>query len=274
MSPGVPDATLDPDRYRDHLGVAPAAVAEPSRDALASLQAAHVTTVPFENLAIVGDPATDGDDGPGVDLALPHLFAKVVERGRGGYCFELNGLFGWLLAELGFDVTRVPGRVLGDDGEAALAANHHPLVVALDRRVLVDVGTGVPQPREPVPLDGEAVTDAAGVGWRVDASDRPDATYRLAMRPRPDADWETRYVFDDEPWALADFASANDHLQTSPDSPFTGSALAALSTDSGYRKLSGGTLTVVDGDDRTERSVPAAETAAVLGDAFGLDPVA
>ena len=76
----------------------------PDGELLKKLQFAHCTTVPYENLDIIrGIPLSlDPDD----------LYDKVVTRGKGGFCFELNGIFGWLLRRLGYEVTDVAARYL------------------------------------------------------------------------------------------------------------------------------------------------------------------
>ena len=74
-----------------------------TRDTLRALHLAHVLTVPFENL--------DNFLGRPVSLEPGDLFAKIVTAQRGGYCFELNGLFSLLLEAMGFSVTRLIARV-------------------------------------------------------------------------------------------------------------------------------------------------------------------
>ena len=66
---------------------------------------AHLVTVPFENLDVY--------HRRGVSTDVVASYAKVVEARRGGWCFELNGLFGWLLGRLGYDVDRVSCQVWG-----------------------------------------------------------------------------------------------------------------------------------------------------------------
>ncbi|PSQ44043.1 arylamine N-acetyltransferase, partial [Halobacteriales archaeon SW_5_68_122] len=184
---------MDRDRYLDRLGLDAADARPPTRETLARLQSAHVRTVPFETLAVTGPPFAD-TDGEGVVLEVPALYEKLVERERGGFCYELNGLFGWLLAELGFDVDRVAAAVVGDDGSPRPPANHHALVVVLDEPYLVDVGLGLPKVRKPVPVGGRAGPDPVGVEWRTVESDRPDADYAARART-PGEGWEDRYLF-------------------------------------------------------------------------------
>ncbi|HMB49365.1 MAG TPA: arylamine N-acetyltransferase [Natronoarchaeum rubrum] len=266
---------MDPADYLDRIGVDPAGVdlgtvasGGADRETLERLQRAHVTSVPFETLAVAGDPFGERD-GEGVSRAYPDLYEKLVERERGGFCYELNGLFGWLLAELGYDPDRVAAMVLGDDGPLP-PANHLAHVVDLDRRYLVDAGLGVPSMRRPLPLDGETRTDAAGVDWRVVESDRPDADFLTRFREPGDESWSDRYVFRDRHREREYFAATCEYLATAPESPFTDEPVVARSTDRGYAKLSPDSLTrVVDGEER-ERSVDPEEWHDLLASEFGI----
>lgn len=279
-SPGSDTPTADAARYLRRMGVDPAEADDPvdlladgpTLSALGRLVRAHLYSVPFETLWINGSPCDD-ENGPGLDLSLAHLYEKLVERGYGGYCFELNGLFTWLLRTIGYDAERAAGMVLSDSGSPS-PANHHGIVVTLDRQYLVDVGTGVPNPRRPVPLDGSTVTDERGVTWRVVDSDRPDCRSRLEYRgdpDQPDQSWQTRYVLNTEPRRLRYFEATCDYLARAPESPFVGDPVVFDRTPDGYRELSAKTLTVVAGGERTETPVAPEEWEEVLEEAFGIN---
>lgn len=258
---------MDSSAYLARLGLS--SVGDCSLESLESLQRAHVCHVPFENLAIVGDPI-GGDGGEGVSLDLPALYEKIVGRERGGFCFELNGLFGWLLADLGFDSERLAARVLSDDGTARPPANHHTHVVTLDRRYIVDVGLGVPPMRRPLPMDGTPTTDEAGITWRVVESDRPDADYLTQVR-RPGAEsWADRYVFRDVPRDLRFFEATCEYLATAPESTFTGDPVVSIGTPDGYAKLTRETLTTLADGETTEHAVADADWHDTLRETFGL----
>ncbi|WP_254839192.1 arylamine N-acetyltransferase family protein [Natronomonas marina] len=269
---------MDPDRYLARLGLDPEAAWPPTRETLARLQSAHVTTVPFETLSITGPPHAAAD-GEGVTLSVPALYEKLVERERGGFCYELNGLFGWLLDELGFEVDRLAAAVLGDDGDPRPPANHHALRVTLDEPYLVDVGLGVPKVREPVPIGGRAAPDAVGVEWRTVGSDRPDADYVAQAREPSDATsesaatddgWSDRYLFTTAPRDLDHFTATCEYLTAAPESPFTGEPSVNVGTERGHRRLTTDSLVeVVDGEE-TERPVAPDEWLDVLEREFGV----
>lgn len=109
--------------------------ARPDRATLTALMQAHLAAFPFENLDVqLGTP---------VSLDPDTIFDKLVTRRRGGWCFEQNGLFGRVLAALGYDVRRISAGVMRQViGEASLG-NHLALLVRLEDRLwLVDVGFG------------------------------------------------------------------------------------------------------------------------------------
>ncbi|PSQ95181.1 MAG: arylamine N-acetyltransferase [Bacteroidetes bacterium SW_9_63_38] len=257
---------MDTAAYLARIGLSPASVDAPTVRTLRRLQRAHVTTVPFENLSIVGRPPSP-DDAPGVDLSPAALYEKIVEHERGGYCFELNGLFRDLMVALGYEVDRLAARVTS---ALQTPANHHVLRVHLDEPLIVDVGTGPPMLRRPLPLDGSSRTDEAGVVWRVVASERSDTDYCAEVRPPDASEWSARHVFTATPRPHSYFDAANEYLQSAPESPFTGDPLVALSTDDGCRRLAGETLTHVQGSNTTECPVPDAERADVSSRFFGL----
>src|SRR6267378_8247006 len=114
------------DRINYHGSLAPTAAV------LRVLQVAHLLTVPFENLSIhAAQPIVLEDDA---------LFTKIVEKRRGGFCYEANGLFAGLLRELGFDVAMLSAEVANSGGEFGPDFDHMALMVQLERRWLVDVG--------------------------------------------------------------------------------------------------------------------------------------
>src|SRR6267142_3850477 len=105
-----------------------------SAETLRLLQVAHLRTVPFENLSIhSGEPILLNDEA---------LFEKIVRRRRGGFCYELNGLFAALLRGLGFEVAMLSAQVANSEGVFGPDFDHMTLVVTLRETWLVDVGFG------------------------------------------------------------------------------------------------------------------------------------
>ena len=129
-------------RYLERIGFSGTPAADLAT--LAELHRRHVETIPWECLdAFAGRPTTRD---PG------RAFDKIVGQGRGGWCYEMNGLFAWILEGLGFEVTRLAAGVMRDVmGDDAAIGNHLLLVVRLDRDYLADVGLGSGL-IEPIPL--------------------------------------------------------------------------------------------------------------------------
>jgi N-hydroxyarylamine O-acetyltransferase len=121
---------VDVDAYLARIGYTGAR--EPGERVLAELHRAHMLAVPFENL----------DIHLGVENVLDpeHVFDKIVTRRRGGWCYELNGLFALLLEALGFEVTRYSAAVVVSEPTPDFV--HLTLRVDLDRPWLADVGFG------------------------------------------------------------------------------------------------------------------------------------
>ncbi len=259
------DPALPAEPYLERIGVSPNSVGRPDLATLERLQRAHVTTVPFETLAITGPPFDD-DGGEGIDLAVAALYEKIVSRERGGFCFELNGAFGWLLAALGFDVTRVAARMVG---AIELPANHHPLVVTLDEPYLVDVGMGSPMLRAPLALGEAAAPDDAGVAWRLVDSDRPDAEYLLRYR-EPEAAWEDRYVFETTPRELPYFTATCEYLATAPESGFTGDPTVTMAIDDGWLRLTPETFSRTRVGETIECDIDQTAYRGLLEEKFGI----
>jgi N-hydroxyarylamine O-acetyltransferase len=260
-SPTTTDALTETEAaaYLRRLGV-PAPEA-PTLPALASLHRAHLLTVPFENLDIgLGRP---------IRLDRASLVSKIVDHGRGGYCYELNGVFALLLRHLGYAVDLVSARVATADGGLTDEYDHLALVVTspeLPEPVLADVGFGEGFV-EPLPLrDGFERRER---GLTVGVARRGDL---WASRERRDGeDWRDRFVFAPTPHPLDDFAERNEWQQTSPDSHFTRSRLASMLTPTGRVTLSGNRLVTTTQGRRDELELEDGEAVLeALADHFGI----
>ncbi|WP_219416642.1 arylamine N-acetyltransferase family protein [Pseudonocardia nigra] len=214
----------------------------PTAAALAALQGAHVTAVPFENYDI--------HRGVPISLDLSDHQDKIVGRGRGGFCYELNGLFAALLRELGFGVTLVSAFSLGDDGARGPDFDHLRLLVDTDDgRMIADVGNGARWKR-PVPL-------RSGVHGNVQV--HRDGDLWWTSEQRPDGRWERGWAWTTQPRELAEFTERCRYQEHDPASHFVTRRLAVLATGSGRLSLLNGVLTEIDGDTRTDRPVDAGE---------------
>ena len=149
---------------------------------------------------------------------------KLVERRRGGWCFELNGAFGWLLRELGYDVDYVSCQVYGPDGWGP-PLDHCALVVHLDgERWFVDVGFG-DCCMVPVPIvGGEHAAVPRDVRFALDG-----ASFRMEERGL-DGAWTDSLKGTFEARTLADFTPRSEFLQTEPGLSWTERRFATRAT--------------------------------------------
>ncbi len=141
----------DIDAYLARIGIAEPK--EPTSEFLDELIYAHQTHVPFDNLDV-------SEKGLNPSLAIDDLFDKIVVRKRGGYCFELNALFGALLKALGFSVVPCMARVLLRPIPYPLISHRANFVDIDGKRYLADVGFGGPQATfAPLVEDGATRTE-------------------------------------------------------------------------------------------------------------------
>lgn len=254
---------MDVERYLGRIGMErPTA---PSAQVLRMLHRAHMLCVPFESY--------DCAFGRPVTTDVESIFSKIVERRRGGFCFELNGLFAWLLGELGFPVTLLSARpyIVGKEDEAEPEFAHLALLVEADgRRWLGDVGYGdgflepllLDQPRDQVRENGRAyriVPGAEREPWR-----------QLQLYGGDDAEG---YLFSLVPRRLGDFEEMCRYYSTSADSSFVRTALCSMATETGRLTLAGRRrLIVTEHGVRTERDVvDASDERNILSEQFGID---
>lgn len=187
---------------------------------LGMLHRKHLQTVPFENLDI--------GIGRKIELNLEKLEKKIVSNMRGGFCYELNGLFYALLKEIGFEVRMISAKVYGDK-KIGQEFDHMALVVSLDEDWLVDVGFG-DSFLEPIRIELEIKQKGPG-GYFVIREQ--DATYLRLEASKDDLDYEPKYLFSLAKRQLKDFAGMCNYHQTSAESSFTREHICTLATDKG-----------------------------------------
>ncbi len=205
----------------------------PTLHALRRVHRAHIAAMPYENLDIqLGRP---------IRLDVDSLFAKLVEGGRGGYCYEHNGTLAHALEAMGFDVRRVRGGVRREvDGDEAWW-NHMPLVVRFGNgsEYLADAGIGTGF-RDPLPIrNGNYRVGAFNYSlWSLGGDE-----WRCAIDPRV-----ANLTFD---FALAargaeEFAPRCEELSTAPESPFVKTLTVQNPSETDMFVLRSRTLTVYD----------------------------
>lgn len=256
MSGPARAAGFDRARYLDRIGAA--TPVRPDLAALGALTRAHLAHVAFENL--------DVQLGREPPVAVDAIFAKVVGQGRGGWCFELNTLFGALLADLGYSVTRLKADVRRGGEVPDRPGNHLCLRVDLDRPYLVDVGFGgsLTAPlaiAAGAAVDGPYAIDLAHVGddrWAFDEKVGDGTAFGFDFSTGP-AD---ENVLDAMRRALA----------REDWSPFVQNLVVQLRRDDAHWSLRGRVLTQLTRAGKATRSLGSAEEMAAVGrDIFGME---
>lgn len=227
-------------------------------DTLVALHRHHLLAVPYENLDI--------HLGHTLKLDLPHIFEKIVQQRRGGWCYEMNGLFAWALSEIGFDVqmlgSRVGGVAQGGDGDL----DHLILLVTLEGAPwLLDVGFGNGL-LEPIPL---RVGEYQQGFLRYQLTEEAEAE-RWFFHNQPHGG--LGFGFTLEPRQYAGFARRCHELQTLPESGFVRATVCHRHTGSAVHTLRGAVLREVTAHGVVERIVEHFEDyAQVLLGHFDLD---
>ena len=180
-----------------------------SRDTLRELQSLHLQHIPYENLDIL--------NGRLLSLEPDDLYNKMILHRRGGYCFELNGLYKELLASMGYQVTQYAGRYLNKPGLGRLR-KHRVLVVDIDAtRFITDVGYRSEQPRCPLELKTDVVQTDGVSDYKL----RMDPFYGwVIMQKEEGKEWRDIYAFTEEPQLDMDFIMPSFYCERHPDSPF------------------------------------------------------
>lgn len=205
----------------------------PTLHALRRIHRAHVGAIPYENLDIqLGRP---------IRLDTDSLFAKLVDGGRGGYCYEHNGTLAHALEAMGFDVRRVLGGVARETEGEGNWWNHMPLIVRFPNgdEYLADsgIGTGF---RDPLPIrNGSYRIGAFNFGvWELG-----EGEWRCSIDPRV-----TNLTFDFTLPArdVTEFEAKCTELSTAPDSPFVKTLTVQSPGENDIWVLRARTLTVYD----------------------------
>lgn len=233
---------------------------EPSVATLASLQEKHVLSVPFENL--------DVQLGRRLSTRVEDAYEKIVIGARGGWCYEQNGLFGWALSELGFDVTRISASVMRDQRGEASTASHLCLIVKCpesNTKYLADVGFGGSMIRPIALTESQHKQSPFALGL-----DRPDGHYWRFWENLGDG--KVTFDFTEEAACERSLAEKSTFLQTDSSSNFVMNLVAQQRTRDQHRMLRGRVFSVAKPGARESRILDSPEAlVAILASEFRLD---
>ena len=228
-------------------------------DTLRKLQLAHLLAVPFENLDIHWKHP--------IRLDTDLFFKKIVDKKRGGFCYELNGLFNELLRSIGFTTRLVSARVFNNEVHGP-EFDHAAIIATVgDHEYLVDVGFGAFTAEPLCFVLGEKQQDANGIFVIRKFDDNYIEVARL-----DESEWKSEYIFADIARELRDFSEMCDFQQYSPESHFTKGKLCSIMTESGRKTLTEKSFLVTVHGKKVETPVNTeAEFYSLLASEFGIE---
>ncbi|CAB3768182.1 acetyltransferase [Burkholderia sp. MSh2] len=243
-------------QYFERIGFAPSSRADIAT--VAEMMRRQLFSVPFENL--------DVQDKKIVSLVPEDIVEKILQRNRGGYCYEVNGIFAMALQALGLTYQFVAARPMFY--AVKRPRTHMAIVLTLNGESwLCDLGFGSYGIRAPLRLDA------------IDVEVRQDAdTFMLSkiserdylLKALVDGQWANQYAFDLSPQEWIDFAPANYMNSTHPDAIFVQKMLVILHNESGRKVLIGDTLKTVRNGQTEQRVISTEDRRSILSREFGL----
>ena len=267
----------DADAYLERIGIGRRA--DPDRAFLDSLIYAHQTHIPFEDLDCWKYKKP-------ISLEIPALFDKIVVKKRGGFCFELNRLFGQALNDLGFRAYTVFCRILYLKDELPPCTHCANIVYLEGRPYFCDVGFGGPQPPYAVPVtdEPEAVHGDSGIQRASAAAHSDPGTLANVFRTRRIDDiWftlsrtnakgeeEDILQFSLIPQTPQEFIPACRFCSEGRDAVFAKTLMAGLLTENGSLNITDNVFTEREGCDISRTVLETwEEQAAVLREKFGI----
>ncbi|MEO0470335.1 MAG: arylamine N-acetyltransferase [Bacteroidota bacterium] len=188
---------------------------------LKKLQQLHLSHIPFENLDIHYENK--------IELDLEKIFEKLIRNRRGGFCYELNALFHWLLTNCGFEVDMISARVHIEGDKFGPEFDHMALIVHLEgKQFLVDVGFGAFAMGPLLIEENTLISDQSG---------------QFQFHLRDDGYWQVgqvigeklvpEYIFSLNKRELADFSEMCHYHQTDSRSHFTQKRVISIPTEEG-----------------------------------------
>lgn len=222
---------------------------------LMNLFAKHV---PFENVDII--------EKKDVTIDQTYLETKIIEKFRGGLCYELNPLFYYVLKELGFYVWMVSGTV--GSRESLLKGTHIAVILQKnDERYVIDVGFGSNLALQPLPFTGEFVSSVTG-SYRIIKSDMYSDEYVYEKYVNDKR--VSKYIFTLEPIDESHINHVKDLITTHPKSSFNKSILLVKLTDDGHMTLTDETFTTVKNGNKHKRDINFMTMKQLSSDKFGI----
>lgn len=231
----------------------------PTLETLCLLQRKHLLHIPFENLDIHWKRK--------IALDQKLFEGKIIKNFRGGFCYELNGLFSALLNELGFKSKIISARVYNGKGGFSEEYDHLAILTKIDgKEFLVDVGFG-DFTAEPLKFELDLrQQDPNGI-----FSIRKHDQEYFVVSKKKDSEWGNEYIFKEIERDLSEFEEMCNFHQTSPESHFFRGIVCSLMTDTGRKTLTEKKFIETSRGKKTEKEIGSKEEFdAILKNEFGI----
>lgn len=262
---------MDVDKYLSRIGFSDPS--EPNLELLRAIHTRHLLSVPFENLTV--------HSGGRVQLDLPLLYDKIVNQRRGGFCYENNSLFSWLLTKLGFQVTLLAGQVRNSITSCyGPPFDHLIIMVSLEgRRWLCDVAFGSAGFTVPLSLETGGLQELGHRVYRIrETAGMRFLEWQQEENRGADGEWTGIYKFTLEPRRLEDYTEMCNYHQSSPSSIFFCKSLCTILKPDGRLTYIGRKLNTVTFPTEatggvvktTTRELKDEEIPGVLAEEFGI----
>lgn len=246
--------------FLKRIGMDPATPVEHTCAFLGRVQTQCVLSIAYENLDILS--------GKPLSLDRDALYDKIVTRGRGGYCFELNGLLTHMLREMGFPVSERFARFLRGETDVPMRRHRVAIVHFDDADYLCDIGVGQVAPRLPLKLQPGLVQTQNGETYKFER----DPQHGWVLYDLHDSAWRQYISFTDDPQYDVDFLQPSFFCEAHPASPFNKKPIIAIKTPDGRRTMDGRVYKVFKGEAlvHIEEDISDERMHALLENAFNL----
>ncbi|MDJ1497358.1 arylamine N-acetyltransferase [Cytophagaceae bacterium DM2B3-1] len=192
----------------------------PDTQTLIAIHEQHIYQVPFENLDVRYNQL--------FSLQLEKVYEKIVTQMRGGFCYELNLIFNWLLNKIGFSSKLISSRIFDDAGNPGPEFDHMLVHVKTDREYLADVGYGDLFIR---PLEIRAGVQSDGRNFfKIEKYN--DENFLLSMSPNG-IKFQKKYIFNLMHVTPDAFEEICLYKQTNPESYFVKNTICTKPTKTG-----------------------------------------
>ena len=210
-----------------------------TREFLSYIQTKCVLNIAYENIDIL--------EGKDISLEFKDIYKKIVLEGKGGYCFELNGLLTHILREMGFNVTERFARYLRGENEIPMRRHRVTVVNLKGEHYMCDIGVGEVAPREALKIEEGLIQKQKDETYKFEKSEK----HGWVLYDFYKGSWREYIAFNDDEQYDADFIQPSFFCEKHPSSPFNKAPMIAIKTENGRKTVDGDIYKEFTGTDLT-----------------------